>query len=260
MRYILLTILMFVTATVSADNLKVLDVNHGIVKVNGQKLKKGTVFDSKDKIVWSDDKQIIKVVGMDSHKISIYAAQTFKVGHIVTIDELLFQKQRLSSRDGILMNIYDFYSFFNRDIALLDAFSTETGYAFDKKHFLFLQYNYRNDTINKRLPCAGHTVEFNDSIFYVDKTQIDDSMIETNLYYYNMEENQTTLLADKLTIHITPRRHVIQFLESYSNEDFSLEELSELTTDYCRIKFPSLTFIASDIKSFLQKWKFNVAK
>ena len=103
-------------------------------------------------------------------------------------------------------------------------------------------------------------MEFNDSIFYVDKTQIDDSMIETNLYYYNMEENQTTLLADKLTIHITPRRHVIQFLESYSNEDFSLEELSELTTDYCRIKFPSLTFIASDIKSFLQKWKFNVAK
>ena len=256
MKCILFVILMSIAATAYPENLKVLEVNHGTVKADGLKLKKGTVFDSKSKILWSDDKQIIKVIGMDSHKIYIYAAQTFKVGHIATIDEMLFQKQMLSSRDGILMNVYDFYSFFNRDIALLNAFSVETGYTYDKKHFLFLQYEYRNETINKQLSCTGHTVQFNDSIFYVDGTLIDSPQITAKLYYYNVEEQQTTLLADKFTIHVSPRQQVTRFLESYSNETFSIEELSELATDFCRIKFPHLTFISSDITSFLQEWKY----
>lgn len=85
-------------------------------------------------------------------------------------------------------------------------------------------------------------------------------MIKAKLYYYNVEEKQTTLLTAKLTIHVTPRQHIIWFLESYSNENLSLEELSELTTDYCRIKYPSLTFITSDINTFLQKRKLGIVK
>lgn len=255
MKNLLLMLMMTFVNVVSAENLKIIEINHGTIKVNGRNLKKSSVFDSKSKIVWSDNKQIIKVIGMDSHKICIYAAQTFMVGHIISIEDLLFQKQRLSSRNGILVNIYDYYSFFNRNIALLSSFTVETGYTYDDKHFLFLSYKCGNEEINKRLNCHVHTVLFNDSIFYIDNKRYDFPKLTACLYYYNVEDAQTTLLADNLTLHISPRQGIVHFLESISGEDLSFEDLYELTKDFCLIKYPDIFFLSSDIKSFLQEWK-----
>ena len=245
---------MTVVNVVSAENLRILEINHGTIKVNGRNLKKTSVFDSKSKIVWSDDKQIIKVIGMDSHKIRIYAARTFMIGHIISIENLLFQKKRLSSRNGILANIHDFYSFFNRKIALLSSFTIETGYSFDDKHFLFLSYKYNNEEINKRLSCFEHTVLFNDSIFYIDNKRHDFPKLTACLYYYNVEDAQTTLLANNLTINTEPRQEIMRFLDSLSEENLSFEELSELVMDFCQVKFPDMYFLPSDITSFLQEW------
>lgn len=254
--YIYIVLLSFAT-TLAAENMKVIGINHGTIMVNGKKIEVSSVFDSSSRIVWSDDKQILKVIGMESHKIKIYAAQTFKIGQVISIDELLIQKQRLSSRDGILRNAYDFQRLFDRDIALLNVFPIETGYTFDDNHFLFLRYEYNNETINKRLFCSNHTTIFNDSIFYVDGKLIEQQKIVADLYYYNANDELSVLLASNIIIDSSPRQHVIHFLEPYINEDLSLEELSELVSDFCQIRIPGMKFISFDIISFLQKWKLR---
>lgn len=252
MKYLLSALFLSVVSLISAENLKVLDINHGTVRVNGKQLQKGSQFNSKAKIVWSDNKQIIKVINIESHKINIYAAQIFKVAQMSSIDELLFQKQRLSSRDGILMNVHDFANFFNCDIALMQSFSMETGYTFDDSHFLFLQYDYLGEKINKRLQCEMHTVLFNDSIFYVDGKPIEKTVLTTKLFYYDVINEQITLLADNFTIHITPRWTCQSFLDTILDNNLSIAELSELAYDYCRITFPDIKFLPVDMTAYLQ--------
>lgn len=251
MKYLLFILLLSIGTLISAENLKVISVNHGFVCVNGKKLEKGSVFESKDKIVWSDDSQVMKVVGLKSHKINIYAAQIFKVGKITTIDELLFQKQSLSSRDGVLMNAQDFARFFNRDIALMNSFSVETGYTFDDSHFLFLQYDYRGETINKRLICNMHSVQFNDSIFLVDGQPIEPAKLKALLYHYDTTSGQVTLLADKLVLHVTPRVTCMSFWDSCHADWLTLDEKIALAFDYCQTMYPNITFFRSDITAFL---------
>lgn len=252
MRYLFSVLYLFVVTLTSAENMKIIDINHGFVYVNGKKLQKGSVFESKEKIRWSDDKQIMKVVGLDSHIINVYAAQIFKVGKFTTIDDLLFQKQALSSRDGILMNAQDFARFFNREIALMHNFSVETGYTFDDSHFLFLQYDYQGETINKRLTCIKHSVQFGDSIFSIDGKPFVPTQLMTRLYYYDSISGQVTLLADKFILHVAPRTVCKAFLDSCNTDNLTMEEKTELVNDYCHIKFPDITFFRSDISAFLQ--------
>jgi hypothetical protein len=251
MKYLFPVLLLFVVTLTSAEKLKIIDINHGVVNVNGKKLQKGSVFESKGKIVWSDDQQIMKVVGMESHKFNVYAAQTFKVGKISTIEELLFQKQNLSSRDGVLINAQDFVRFFNRDIALMHSFSVETGYTFDDSHFLFLQFDYQNETINKRLTCTMHSVQFNDSIFRIDGQPFEPTTLSARLYYHDATSGLVTLLADKFVIHVTPRAACASFLANCDTDMLTLEEKAELITDYCHIKYPDITFLRPDISAFV---------
>lgn len=251
MKHLFPILFLFVATLASAEKLKVIDINHGVVNVNGKKLQKGSVFESKGKIVWADDKQIMKVVGLESHKFNIFAAQTFKVGKITTIDDLLFQKQNLSSRDGVLMNALDFARFFNRDIALMHSFTVETGYNFDDSHFLFLQYEYQNETINKRLPCTMHSVQFSDSIFRIDGQPFEPTTLPARLYYHDATSGQVTLLADKFVIHVTPRSACASFLDNCDADMLTQEEKTELLTDYCQIKYPNVTFLRPDISAFL---------
>ncbi len=252
MKYFLTLLLAFIVHFVSAEDLKVLNINFGIIRVNGKTLQKGSVFNSKDRIVWSSDKQCMKVVGMDSHTVNVFAAQVFKVGKMTTIDELLFQKQRLSSRAGILMTPQDYQRFFNRGIALMHGFSIETGYSFDDSHFLFLQYEYESETINKRLPCIGHSVSFTDDIFSIDGRSFPPTMLTTRLYYYDMSTKEVILLADKFVIHVAPRQDCAIFLRSYVSDALTEAELTGLLTDYCCVCYPSVTFLPDDLALFLR--------
>lgn len=250
MKYFLTFLLAFLIHCASAENMKVLTINFGIIRVNGKTLQKGSVFNSKDRIVWSDDKQCMKVVGIDSRKINVFSAQVFKVGKMTTIDELLFQKQHLSSRDGILMTPQDYQRFFNRDIALMYGFSIETGYSFDDNHFLFLQYEYEGEIINKRLPSRGHCVNFTDEIFSIDGRPFTPKILTTRLYYYDMSTKEVTLLADKFVIHIAPRQDCAAFLRTYVSEALTDKELTELLSDYCYVSYPFVTFLPEDLALF----------
>ena len=255
MKYFLILLFALIVCSVSAEDMKVLTSNFGISRVNGKTRQKGSVFNSKDRIGWSDDKQCLKVVGIESHTVNVFAAQVFKVGKITTIDELLFQKQRLSSRDGILMTLQDYQRFFNRDVALMSGFSIETGYSFDDNHFLFLQYEYEGETINKRLPCTGHSVSFTDEIFSIDGQPFTPTMLTARLYYYDTSTMEVLLLADRFIIHVAPRQDCAGFLRSYVSDALTDEELTKLLTDYCCVSYPSVTFLPEDLALFLRSFR-----
>lgn len=253
MRFLWFLFLLCTITLATADNLKVLTINHGILRADGQIVKAGSQFDSKARIDWDDDSQVMKVINMTSHDVSVYAARLFKISHKSSIEELLVQKHNLSSRDGVLMNPLDFANFFNRNIALMNAFSVNTGYSFDEQHFLFLQYDYNGEMINKKLTCREHSVMFDDNIFCIDGKPIEPTLLKASLFFYDCINNQMLLLADNIMFHVAPRKTCLSFINFYCGTDISLEELSELTIEYCNITYPDIVFLPSDIDSFIKK-------
>jgi hypothetical protein len=134
----------------------------------------------------------------------------------------------------------------------MSGFSIETGYSFDDSHFLFLQYEYEGETINKRLPCTGHCASFTDEIFSIDGRPFAPTKLETRLYYYDTSTMEVLLLADRFVIHVAPRQNCATFLRSYVSDALTDEELTELLTDYCCVSYPFVSFLPDDLALFLR--------
>lgn len=236
--------------TTGAENLKVMYINHGKVWADGKLLKLGDIISSESKIQWGDNNQVIKVVDIDSHKVSVIPAKTLITGKMTSLAELLTQKQRLSSRDGILMNIQSMIDYFNQPIALMNSLCLEIGILIDDTHFFFIQYNHEGEVINKRLPVEGHRLCLNDEIFKIDGVPFPPVSLTTKLCYYEVEEQRITTIADQLTIKIEPRIICTEFLQPYLHEDYSRDELVEMLKDYCHIQFPNCLFDSTDLENF----------
>jgi hypothetical protein len=232
------------------EKIKVMYINHGRVWADKEILHEGTVFSSDAKISWEDDKQVIKIIGFESHNVSIVPVQTLITGKMTTISELLIQKQRLSSRGGVFTNLQSLSAFLYKSIALMNTIWFETGFSLDDNHFFFLQYDRGNETINKRLPFNDHCFCLNDEIYIIDGVSYTPITLAVRLCYYEVEEMRATTITDYLTIKIEPRNICLKFLRPYLSEEYTRDELMEMLEDYCKIQFPDCYFDRDDLLLF----------
>lgn len=250
MKKIFIILMLFSVIISNAEELKVLYINHGKFWVDGKALYQGSQFSSNAKIRWEDEKQIVKVVNIKSHKVSVISAKTLIMGKMTTLSELLIQKQRLSSRDGILINIQSLIDHFNKPIALMNSICVETGVLLDENHFFFLQYEYGGETINKKLPINDHCFCINNDIYTIDGVPFSPVSLTSKLCYYEVNEKRVTTISDSLSILIEPRKDCTSFLNQYSQDKLSVEELQEMAEDYCRLLYPYCLFEHADMTSF----------
>lgn len=253
MRNVLLVLLVIAVISSSAENLKVLAINHGKVWADGKLLQQNSIFKSDAKIRWEDNLQVVKVIGLESHKISVIPAKTLITGKMTTMSELIFQKQRLASRNGIFLNMQDIQAYFSSPIALMNSIAIETDILQDETHFFFLQYEYNGEIINKKLPTKEHCFFLNDEIYKIDDIPFSPITMVTKLCYYEVEEMRVTTVVDNLTIQVEPRKACTTFLQPYLNDNLSNDELAEITEDYCQILFPNCFIEYSDLVLFCKQ-------
>jgi len=241
MKKILIIVMVFIVLTSGANNLKVFYINQGEIWADGVSLKLNSLISSGARIRWEDDRQLFKVIDIETHKVTVVPAKTLITGKMTTISELLVQKQKLSSRNGIFMNIQDLKTFFNQSIALMNSICIETGVLLDDTHFFFLQFEHNGEIINKILPFKDNKFFLNDDIYKIDGVPFNPVNITSKLCYYEVDEKRVTTIADSLTIQIEPRKACALFLQQYMKEKLTNEELIEMAGDYFRISSSNMT-------------------
>ncbi|SNS51644.1 hypothetical protein SAMN05421640_0481 [Ekhidna lutea] len=109
---------------------------------------------------------------------------------------------RLSTRAGSINNTLDFQKHFNEGpIALLgDSYFvsvSSSAFPMSESKFFYVQYQYANETINKKLDNDGENLVFDlKEFFSIDGNSINPEMVkDAKLLYYNTEEQASTFIT-----------------------------------------------------------------
>ena len=87
-----------VTLHINAVRYKVLYVNSGTVKIGGKTAEAGLVFDETDKIIWSSDRQALKVQNLSNDRVMVIAAKSFQKKDSKSLADYLSRVKHLSTR------------------------------------------------------------------------------------------------------------------------------------------------------------------
>lgn len=219
-----ITLLLFalLSSLAVAESLKVLSVSKPGIKVAGKVIKAGSVISSDAKLTWAPGKsnQTVKLIGSNGN-ILVLNSRYMSAKHATTIAQmikhagdgdrsnvdpnpnLLTDTKGLITREVKLLNDMQMREYFAKPIVLQDSLILQLPYNFDEQHVLFLQYD---NNINKLLPGCGNTVTIDDRIFLLDGEPTAPVTRSYRLYYYDMIEGITTLIADSLVIDVDVRQ------------------------------------------------------
>lgn len=98
-RLVFIIAVLTVVCHVFADKYKVLYVNSTGIKIEDKDADVGSIFSDKDKIVWMDDQQAMKVINLDTNRIMVIAAKALKKKRSTSLYEYLTSTRHLSTRD-----------------------------------------------------------------------------------------------------------------------------------------------------------------
>lgn len=97
-----------------------------------------------------------------------------------------------------LTNYFELKDFFSQRFLLIDSFCTPISaqaFPMNDKQFFFLRYNYKGDTINKKLPNNKHWLVFNkEDIFTIDNQMVEVPDSQTVHLFY-LDENQVSSIG-----------------------------------------------------------------
>lgn len=98
-RFALTLVILMAACHVSADRYKVLYVNSTGIKIETKNVVVGLVFSDKDKIVWANEQQAMKVINLSTNRIMVLAAKALKKKKSSSLYEYLTSTKHLSTRN-----------------------------------------------------------------------------------------------------------------------------------------------------------------
>ncbi|MBE6269731.1 MAG: hypothetical protein E7101_02120 [Prevotella ruminicola] len=98
-RLVIIMAVLMTACHVFADKYKVLYVNSTGIKIETKNVAVGSGFTDKDKIVWTDDRQAMKVINLNTNRIIVLAAKALKKKKASSLYEYLTSTKHLSTRD-----------------------------------------------------------------------------------------------------------------------------------------------------------------
>lgn len=98
-KLVFIVALLMVAYHIFADRYRVLYINSTGIKIETKNVFVGSVFSDKDKIVWEDDQQAMKVVNLNTNRIMVLAAKALKKKNASSLYDYLTSTKRLSTRD-----------------------------------------------------------------------------------------------------------------------------------------------------------------
>ena len=98
MRKFFLLVLLLVSASLHAEDFKILFINTESIKIGKNTCVAGDVFSDADKIFWKDGKQAMKVLSLETKKQYVLVSEEFKQKKLKSAKDFIVKNNRLSTR------------------------------------------------------------------------------------------------------------------------------------------------------------------
>ena len=201
--YFLLAFLCFCVFTVLTDaqeRYKILFLNMSPVEIAGRECNVNDCFDIDEKIVWKNEKQVMKVLSLSSQKQSVIAAREFSGGRHKTLSSYLVQTKRLSTREGASLPLPQLKEYLSDTFYLIDSIKVKTLLPVNESHFFYAGYEYAGEFIYKKLSSTDNDFIIDYSLFIIDGVPVRPFETPLSVYYMDNEKGESMLITDQLLL------------------------------------------------------------
>ena len=191
-----------------AGNYKILYLNSSQIKIDNAFASVGKIFSDKAVIKWSEERQAMKVIDIDTHKRYLIVAK-LEDGNEQTAYDILMRNKHLSTHDGG-NEIQDKYLKLEMSIAdeydLLDSIEIPTELKGDDKHYFLGSYRYGDTRLTKKLEYKENIIVIDKSLFLVDGKSLEPRDITLRISYVNGNAEIPVFIKDNIEILIIPEK------------------------------------------------------
>lgn len=199
----IITALAFVAASalaVSADNFKILYLTTPNISIGGKTYKVGDIFAGDAPIAWSAPRQAMKVLNTATKKQSLVVAEKYSGCKSADMNSYFVQSKQLSTRQGEIINTMELGIVLGEEHYMLDSIAVNTSLPVDDAHFFFASYDYKGETINKKLTCQDGNLIFDRSLYSIDGKAVEPFDVTLSVWYMDRKAGNRTLVTDKMTV------------------------------------------------------------
>ena len=192
---------LLVTATIWADDYKILKMNTPSIKIGKRICKSGDVFSDQDKILWSADKQAIKVQNLKTKEIRLFVGNDFLTKKSTSIKDYYVKTNHLSTR-GNMMTLEEFAEQLPDTLYLWDDITMELPFAPEDSSFFFIAYKDKNGSDRKSmLETADDSITVSRQSFGHEE---DRDEITVSFNYHDGLYGEDSMLKDTVRIIMIP--------------------------------------------------------
>jgi hypothetical protein len=192
---------LLVTATIWADDYKILKMNTPSIKIGKRICKSGDVFSDQDKILWSADKQAIKVQNLKTKEIRLFVGNDFFTKKSTSIKDYYVKTNHLSTR-GNMMTLDEFAEQLPDTLYLWEDITMELPFAPEDSSFFFIAYKDKNGSDRKSmLETADDSITVSRQSF---DSEEDRDEITVSFHYHDGFYGEDSVLKDTIRIIMIP--------------------------------------------------------
>lgn len=192
---------LLVTATIWADDYKILKMNTPSIKIGKRICKSGDVFSDQDKILWSADKQAIKVQNLKTKEIRLFVGNDFFTKKSTSIKDYYVKTNHLSTR-GNMMTLDEFAEQLPDTLYLWEDITMELPFAPEDSSFFFIAYKDKNGSDRKSmLETADDSITVSRQSFGHEE---DRDEITVSFNYHDGLYGEDSVLKDTVRIIMIP--------------------------------------------------------
>ena len=181
MRKFCILVLLLVSASLHAEDFKILFINTESIKIGKNTCVAGDVFSDGDKIFWKDGKQAMKVISLETKKQYVLVSEDFKQKKLKSAKDFIVKNNRLSTRG--IGNLATVAGQFGEKVYWLNPTLISIDYEPEDGEYFFLKV--KDEEI--RLEMEDQQLVLDDHIW----GEKNPNPTETDLYFhYNDGDNE----------------------------------------------------------------------
>lgn len=191
---------------VQAGNYKVLYLNSHKISINGKSVKVGDVFTDKDIIKWTEDRQAMKVIDVETNKRYLFVAKLAN-GTEQTPYDILTRNKHLSTHDDGVDTKNDILKLkmsIANEYDLMDSIELPTDLKVDSLHYFVVTYQYGDTKLAKRLKHKDNNIIIDKSIFFVDGEKLEPRDITLSISYVNGNPEMPVYIKGRIDMKVIP--------------------------------------------------------
>lgn len=199
MRRVFFILMLLISASVYAEDFRILFLNTDSIKIGKNVCRIGDTFSDAEKIVWKDGKQAMKVISLETKRQYIFVSEYFKHRKMKSAKDFIVKNNRLSTRG--LGSLSSVGAQIGDCIYWLDPVLITVNFEPEDNEYFFLSF----DGKESRLGFNGGQLIFDASIW----GEGDPLQIEADLFYH-FSDGESELVIPRLSIVPLPQRIILK--------------------------------------------------